>query len=100
MKQIEVVIYVGLEDQFREVIEQEKIDEYFITPKVIGKLRGTEPKLDTHVWPGYFVQYKFCLEDKDFKSFRKKIERDKEDWIKEGFLLTVREIEERCGGCS
>ena len=100
MKQIEVVIYVGLEDQFREVIEQEKIDEQFITPKVIGKLRGTEPKLDTHVWPGYFVQYKFCLEDKDFKSFRKKIERDKEDWIKEGFLLTVREIEERCGGCS
>ncbi|MEJ2306412.1 MAG: hypothetical protein P8Y62_07545 [candidate division WOR-3 bacterium] len=100
MKQIEVVIYVGLEDQFREVIEQEKIDEYFITPKVIGKLRGTEPKLDTHVWPGYFVQYKFCLEDKAFESFRKKIEGEKEDWIKEGFLLTVREIEERCGGCS
>lgn len=100
MKQIEVVIYMGLEDQFQSVIEEEKIDEYFIIPRVIGKLRGTDPKLDTHVWPGYFVNYRFCLNDEKYESFRKKIEGVKEEWIKEGFLLTVREIEERCGGCS
>jgi len=100
MKQIEVVIYMGLEDQFQEVLEEEKVNEYFMVPKVIGKLKGTDPKLDTHIWPGYFAQYKFCLDDKDFESFREKIEGKKQDWIKEGFLLTVKEIEERCGGCS
>jgi hypothetical protein len=100
MKQIEVVIFMGLQDQFQEILEEEKVDEYFMTPKVIGKLKGTDPKLDTHIWPGYFVNYKFCLDDKDFESFRKKIEKNKDAWIHEGFLLTVKEIEERCGGCS
>jgi hypothetical protein len=100
MKQIEVVIYMGLQDRFQEVMEEEKIDEYFITPRVIGKLRGTDPKLDTHVWPGYFVHYKFCLDDKKFESFRNKIEAKKDEWVREGFLLTVNEIKERCGGCS
>lgn len=100
MKQIEVVIFMGLKDQFQEILDIEKVDEYFMTPKVIGKLAGTDPKLDTHVWPGYFVQYKFCLDDKKFESFRKKVEEKKQDWIKEGFLLMVKEIEERCGGRS
>jgi hypothetical protein len=100
MKQIEAVIYMGLEDQFQEVIEQEKIDEYFVTPRVIGKLRGTDPKLDTHVWPGYFAHYKFCIDDEKYESFRKRVEDKKDEWVKEGFLLMVNEIEERCGGCS
>ncbi|MEO0293232.1 MAG: PG0541 family transporter-associated protein [candidate division WOR-3 bacterium] len=98
MKQIEIIIFMGLEDQLQSILEEEKIDEYFIIPKVIGKLKGSEPKLDTHIWPGFFVQYKFCLEDKKYESFRKKIEKKKKDWIKEGFLFTVRKIEERCGG--
>ena len=100
MKQIEVVIFMGLQDQFQEILEEEKVDEYFMVPKVIGKLGGTDPKLNTHVWPGYFVQYKFCLDDDKYGNFRKKIEGKKDTWTKEGFLLTVREIEERCGGCS
>jgi hypothetical protein len=98
MKQIEVVIYMGLRDQFQEILEEEGIEEYFEIPKVVGKLRGTEPKFDTHVWPGYFVQFRFCLEEKKYKSFRKRIEEKKEEWIHEGFLVTVEEIEERCGG--
>jgi hypothetical protein len=100
MKQIEIVIFMGLQDQFQKILEEEKIDEYFITPKIIGKLRGTEPKFDTHIWPGYFVQYKFCLDDKKYGSFRKKIEKVKNTWTSEGFLLTVNNVEERCGGCS
>jgi hypothetical protein len=99
MKQIEIVIFMGLQDQFQNILEKEKIDEYFMTPKVIGKLKGTDPKLDTHIWPGYFVQYKFCMDDKKYGSFRKRIERFKDDWTSEGFLLTVNDIEERCGGC-
>jgi hypothetical protein len=98
MKQIEVVIFMGLQDQFQKILEEEKIDEYFMTPKVIGKLKGTAPKLDTHIWPGYFVQYKFCLDDKKYGSFRKKIEKVKDTWTSEGFLLTVNNVEERCGG--
>jgi len=100
MKQIEVVIFMGLQDQFQNILEEEEVDEYFITPKVIGKLAGTDPRLNTHVWPGYFVHYKFCLEDKKYENFRRRIEENKNAWISEGFLLTVNEIEERCGGCS
>lgn len=100
MKQIEIVIFMGLQDQFQEILEGEKVDEYFMTPKVIGRLKGTNPKLDTHIWPGYFVHYKFCLDDKKYESFRRRVEERKQDWIKEGFLLMVKEIEERCGGCS
>jgi hypothetical protein len=98
MKQIEVVIFMGLQDQFQSILEEEKVDEYFMTPKVIGKLRGTEPKLDTHIWPGYFAQYKFCLNDKKYEGFRKRIEKVKDNWVKEGFLVIVNDIEERCGG--
>ena len=100
MKQIEVVIFMGLQDQFQEILEEEKVDEYFMVPRVIGKLRGTAPKLNTHVWPGYFVKYEFCLDDKKYEGFRKRVEKNKDIWIKEGFLLTVKEIQERCGGCS
>ena len=100
MKQIEVVVFMGLQDQFQSILEEEKVDEYFMVPKVIGKLAGTDPKLNTHVWPGYFVQYKFCLDNKKYESFRRRVEGKKQDWIKEGFLLTVNDIEERCGGCS
>jgi hypothetical protein len=100
MKQIEVVIFMGLHDQFQEILEEEKVDEYFMVPRVVGKLAGTDPKMDTHVWPGYFVQYKFCLGDKKYEAFRRRVEKNKDTWIKEGFLLTVKEIEERCGGCS
>ena len=100
MKQIEVVVFMGLQDQFQSILEEEKVDEYFMVPKVIGKLAGTDPKLNTHVWPGYFVQYKFCLDNKKYESFRRRVEVKKQDWIKEGFLLTVNDIEERCGGCS
>ncbi len=99
MKQIEVVIFMGLQDQFQEILEEEKVDEYFMNPKVIGKLKGTDPKLDTHIWPGYFAHYEFCLDDKKYESFRRRIEKNKDTWINEGFLLTVKEIEERCGGC-
>ncbi len=98
MKQIEVVIFMGLQNQFQEILEEEKVDEYFMTPRVIGKLKGTNPKLDTHIWPGYFVQYKFCLDDKKYVSFRKRIEKLKDTWVKEGFLLMVNDVEERCGG--
>lgn len=98
MKQIEVVIFMGLRDQFQEILEEEGIEEYFEIPKVIGKLGGTDPKLDTHIWPGYFVLYRFCLEGKKYKTFKEKMEEKKRDWVHEGFLVTVEEIEERCGG--
>lgn len=99
MKQVEVVIFMGLQDQFREVLDEEKVEEYFMIPKVTGRLSGTDPKLDTHIWPGYFVQYKFCLDEKKYENFRRNIEKKKDAWTREGFLLIVNEIQERCGGC-
>lgn len=98
MKQIEVVIYMALKDQFQEILKEEEIDEYFVIPKALGKLRGSDPRMDNVVWPGYFLLYRFCLEGKKFKTFKERIEEKKKDWIREGFLVTVREIEERCGG--
>jgi len=98
MKKAEVIIYMGLQDQFEEVLREEGIDEYIIVPKVLGRLKGSNPKMDTHTWPGYFLLYHFCVEDEKYGAFREKLYGFEDDWEKEGFLATIYEIEERCGG--
>ena len=98
MKKVEIIIYMGLQDQFEEVLKEENIDEYIIIPKVLGKLKGADPKMDTHTWPGYFLQYRFCINDEQYETLRKKIYDFEREWEKEGFLATIWEIQERCGG--
>jgi|GEM_PF-1648458 len=98
MKEIEVIIYMGIKERFEKVLEEEKIEEYIIAPKVLGRIKGSDPRLDTHVWPGYFITYCFCMEDGRYEDFRERLFQMERDWEKEGFLATVRKIEERCGG--
>jgi len=99
MKKVEVIIYMGLQEQFEEVLKEEGIEEYIIVPKVLGKLKGSNPKTDTHTWPGYFLLYSFCVEDEKYEAFREKLYGLEDDWEKEGFLATIWEIDERFGGC-
>lgn len=98
MKQIEIVIYMGIKERFEEFLDEYDIEEYIIIPRVHGKIKGASPKMDTHVWPGYFILYRFCMKDDDFKNFREGMLKREEEWEKEGFMATVKSIEERCGG--
>ncbi|MCK4525807.1 hypothetical protein KAW18_00435 [candidate division WOR-3 bacterium] len=98
MKRIECIIYTGIEDQFLEVLEQEQIVEYVMIPRAIGRLKSSEPRMDSHIWPGYFLIYKFCMEDERYERFRPCLKKMLRDWGKEGFMATVEQIEEICGG--
>lgn len=98
MKKLEIIIYMGLQDQFEEVLKEESIDEYIMIPRVLGRLKGREPNMDSHLWPGYFLFYCFCMEDDRYENFRERLLEVKKDWGEEGFLATVGEIEERYRG--
>lgn len=98
MKKVEIIIYMGLRDQFEDVLKEEGIDEYVIIPKVLGRLKGSDPKMDNHLWPGYFFLYRFCLDNEQYESLRERIYNLEDDWENEGFLATIWEIDEWRGG--
>jgi len=100
MKKVEVIIYMGLQEHFEKVLKEEGIEEYIIVPKVLGKLKGSNPKTDTHTWPGYYLLYRFCVPNEQYEGFRERLYGLEDDWEKEGFMATIWEIDERCGGGS
>ena len=97
MKKLEVTIYMGFQDQFEILLEEEGVEEYLISPKVLGRLKGADPKMNTHVWPGYLMTYHFCAEEKKYARLKERIMEIKEEWTKEGFMTTVTNVQERIG---
>ena len=97
MKKLEVTIFMGFQDQFEKLLEEEGVEECLILPKVLGRLKGADPKMDTHIWPGYLMTYCFCADEKKYARLKERFMEITDAWIKEGFMTTVTNVKERIG---
>ena len=63
MKCITAFYNVATDDEIMEILDEVGIEEYSKIPRCQGKGLTTEPRLDSHVWPGFNTTLIIVVED-------------------------------------
>ncbi|MGI6497083.1 MAG: PG0541 family transporter-associated protein [Kiritimatiellia bacterium] len=63
MKELTVVFNVSISGEVEELLRAQGIGEYTLFPRCHGTGKGTGPRKDDHVWPGFNVAVVAVTED-------------------------------------
>jgi len=88
-KMIDIYFDAGFEDIILEKLKEEGINEYYKFPKVLGKTLQSEPKLDEHIWPGYFILIKFIIDESQVKGVLNELKKAGELYRDKGFEIYI-----------
>jgi len=94
MKLLEICVNVGVQEELKDMLIKNGVDQFIVIPKAVGKLKNTEPMEDNHIWPGYFVIYDISIDKKMLGSLRGPLNAFKKKYKNEGVCVMVQEIDE------
>ncbi len=63
MKAITVIFNISVEEVMLERIKACGVESFTLWPRIMGQGPGTEPRMDSHVWPGANAGLVMVLED-------------------------------------
>ena len=89
LKMVDVYFDAGFEDIVMETLEKAGIASYFRFPKVLGKTPQSDPKLDEHIWPGYFILIKFIIDESQIKDVLDELRRIESLYKDKGFEIYI-----------
>lgn len=94
MKLVLLVFNAAIEDQILARLEEVGVQSYTLVPKVLGKGSRSEPRMDTHIWPGYHRLCLIALSEDEWTQTRPVLESLSRDQADEGFRAFVLPLEE------
>ncbi len=89
IKMVDIYFDAGFEDVVIERLEKMGINAYYKFPKVLGKTPQSEPKLDEHIWPGYFILIRFKIDDTKIKDALPALKKMEESYKDKGFEIYI-----------
>ena len=91
---IMVIFNSSIEDEMVEALREGGMECFTKFPGVHGRGQYSEPRLDSHVWPGTNTMLMICCEPETKRSILDAVRRMKERHLKEGvhaFVVPVSE---------
>ena len=92
MKMLQIICDSGFEEYLLEKLEKEGIKSFTKIEKALGKGKSSEPHMDSHIWPGFYVLYFICVSDEEYDRVKPALLQIKERIKKEGFKVFVYNI--------
>jgi len=93
VKMVDVYFDAGFEDIILEILKREGINEYYKFPKVLGKTAQSEPKLDGHIWPGYFILISLPVDEENSVHILNVLKKAGKSYKGKGFAVYVTSVE-------
>jgi hypothetical protein len=93
IEMILVVFNASIEDEVREALEEAGMDCYTKLPGLQGRGSCSEPRLDSHVWPGTNTMYLIVAEPTEREHLLQAVRRMKEIHREEGVSAFVLHVE-------
>ena len=94
MKLVLLVFNAAIEDQVLARLTELGGQSFTVVPKVFGKGTRSEPRMDTHVWPGYHRLYLLALDEGEWSRVRPFLQELSRAQAEEGFRTFVLSLEE------
>jgi nitrogen regulatory protein PII len=88
-----VVFNASIEDEVKEALEEAGMDCYTKLPGLQGRGSCSEPRLDSHVWPGTNTMYLIVAEPAERERLLQAVRRMKEIHREEGVSAFVLPVE-------
>ncbi len=95
MQLILVVFNSAIEDEMEEALKKAGMRCFTRVPTVHGVGECSEPRLDSHIWPGHNTMYLVCIESSKKEKILEAVRRMKELHRAEGvkaFVLPVTDV--------
>lgn len=95
MQLILLILNSAIEEEMEEALKDAGMSCFTRVPTVHGVGECSEPRLDSHIWPGHNTMYMICVESSKKETILEAIRRMKEIHKIEGvkaFVLPVSEV--------
>jgi len=93
MKKVSIIYSATIFQEIKDMLENLGVKAYSLLPTVYGKGLNTQPKFDSHVWPGKNQMIIVICDKESSEIILKKVNELRDNFPKESIIGFIEHIE-------